>query len=142
MRRYLAILAALLFFSCKNGSPDSDPAKDDSLVGGDTTAVVPTPTANDTIFTAFGNEPFWALYVIRDQKLLFHPMDGPDVEAPYVSPVDVDATTQRYQSAGDSATLELVIIKKDCSDGMSDLTHRFETKVKVNAVTYQGCGRE
>jgi uncharacterized membrane protein len=80
--------------------------------------------------------------VIRGNKLLFHPADGPDVEVPYTIPTQPDAITQRYSSAGDSATIELVIIKKDCSDGMSDMTHRYETNVKVNAVTYRGCGRE
>jgi uncharacterized membrane protein len=143
----ILIIAALciLAVSCGNQST-TDKTDTDTIVneGPDTSTIntPPAPAGTDTVFTAFGNEPFWALYVIRDNKLLFHPADGPDVEAPYVAPTQTDAITRRYNSAGDSATIELIIIKKDCSDGMSDLTHRFETNVKVNAITYRGCGRE
>lgn len=138
MRSYFPVLLVLGALSCKNGSPEKSPAGADSVNHRDTVQ----PSLNDTVFTAFGNEPFWALYVIRDQKLLFHPADGPDVEAPYVAPVEVDSLTRRYQSAGDSAAIQLLVTRKDCSDGMSDMTHRFATEVKVNAATYNGCGRE
>ncbi len=145
MRSMFIATLCFLAISCGNQSTTDKTEKDTTVMDSGDTAITVTPPANggtDTVFTAFGNEPFWALYVIRDNKLLFHPADGPDVEAPYVAPTQTDAATQRYNSAGDSATIELIIIKKDCSDGMSDLTHRFETNVKVNAVTYRGCGRE
>jgi uncharacterized membrane protein len=38
--------------------------------------------------------------------------------------------------------MELTITKKDCSDGMSDITHGYQVKLKVNAITYTGCGKE
>lgn len=135
-------LAILFFISCNNRATNGDKTDRDSTSKTDSVPPQAVPTEPDTTFTAFGNEPFWALYVIHDRKLVFHPMDGPDIEVPYVTPTEIDAMTKRYNSAGDSATVELTIIKKDCSDGMSDLTHKFETKLKVNAVTYQGCGRE
>ena len=145
MRTIIITACCFLAVSCGNQSTTEKTDKDTIVnQAPDTTGnLTPsTPVGTDTVFTAFGNEPFWALYVIRDNKLLFHPADGPDVEAPYVAPTQTDAMTQRYNSAGDSATIELIIIKRDCSDGMSDMTHRFETSVKVNAVTYRGCGRE
>jgi uncharacterized membrane protein len=141
MRTLFFLFSVVVFAACNNSSDK----KGDGLT--DTTQK-PGPgneqstTAADTVFTAFGNEPFWALYVIRGSKLLFHPADGGDVEVPYVEPAEIDATTRRYSSVGDSATIELTITRKDCSDGMSDLTHKFQTQVKVNAVTYEGCGRE
>jgi uncharacterized membrane protein len=145
MRTLITAVICLFAAACGNESTTEEKTNTDTTVKAnlDTPGVSDVPvTTNDTVFTAFGNEPFWALYVIRGNKLLFHPADGPDVEVPYTIPTQPDAITQRYSSAGDSATIELVIIKKDCSDGMSDMTHRYETNVKVNAVTYRGCGRE
>ena len=143
MRTLLPFAALLVLTACNNRAENNDATDMDSTATADSSsAQPPAATAPDTVFTAFGNEPFWALYVIRDEKLLFHPADGPDVEVPWVAPTEVDERTQRYSSSGDSATIELNIVRRDCSDGMSDMVHRFETRIKVNAATYNGCGRE
>ena len=143
MRTLLPAAALLVITACNNRAENNGTTDTDTTASGDSiSAPPPAATAPDTVFTAFGNEPFWALYVIRDSKLLFHPADGPDVEVPYVAPTEVDELTQRYSSSGDSATIELNIVRRDCSDGMSDMVHRYETRIKVNAATYNGCGRE
>ena len=46
------------------------------------TGVTETP---DTIFTEFGTELFWSVYIIKDSKIVFHPADVPDVEVPFVA---------------------------------------------------------
>jgi Predicted membrane protein len=139
MRILPACLFILVFFGCNNRATKKDPSTD----------TIPAPsripdavTATDTVFTAFGNEPFWAVYVIPNRKLVFHPMDGPDQEFPYAEPVSPDPLTLQYRSASDSSTLELTIIKKECSDGMSDMVHAYAVQLKINAISYAGCARK
>lgn len=146
--RLIPVLAILLlFWTCNNQATNDKPAKDsagvnstdkDSSMNGPDVANPPT---NDTVFTAFGNEPFWAVYIIRDNKIIFHPADGMDVATPYVNPNTVDSLTTRYASMNAKDTLVLTIIKKVCSDGMSDLRHEYATDLTVNSTHYSGCGR-
>jgi|SRR5687767_5788454 len=139
MRIIIPIIAILFIMGCNNQAKDKEDIKDSARK--DTTGIVNTP-AGDTLFTGFGNEPFWAVYVIGNTKIVFHPMDGNDVEVPFVAAATVDSLTSRYASASVNADLVLIVTKKNCSDGMSDETHKYEVDLTVNKIHYSGCGRE
>ena len=123
--------------ACNNAAKKDSDTKDTTV----TVKQIPAqPSIPDTIFTGFGNEPFWAVYVIKDSKILFHPADGPDVEVPYRAAVSGTGSIM-YNSTGNGNSIDLTIIKKDCSDGMSDITHSYEVTLVVNKTKYAGCGR-
>jgi uncharacterized membrane protein len=71
------------------------------------------PATPDTIFTGFGTEPFWSVYVINNNKIVFHPADGPDVEVPFVTGTTNSSNTTKYISANSNASIELTIVKKN-----------------------------
>ncbi len=129
----------LLITSCNNSATTKEETKDTAKPG---IQIPETPAIPDTIFTGFGTEPFWSVYVINNNKIVFHPADGPDVEVPHVAASVVDNNTNRYSASGTAATLELIITKKDCSDGMSEETHPYSVALSINKTKYAGCGRK
>ena len=145
MRIISSIIALLIIISCNNSSKSK---KD--LTAGEAgkkysvqknVQVPDQPTVPDTIFTGFGTEPFWSLYVVKGSKIIFHPADGPDVEVPFVEATTVNNAT-RYKSSSADASVELSIVKKECSDGMSDEEHAYRVILVVNKEEYTGCGKE
>jgi len=140
MRVLIPLFVILILIACNNRANNKDDVKDSARK--DTTGSIITSPAGDTLFTGFGNEPFWAVYVIENTKIVFHPMDGNDVEVPFVAPATVDSLTSRYASASVNADLVLIVTKKNCSDGMSDETHQYAVDLTVNKIHYSGCGRE
>ncbi|MBK7562594.1 MAG: hypothetical protein IPI68_14075 [Chitinophagaceae bacterium] len=138
MRISSAILFILLVISCNNkaGKKENNTDSVKQII-----QIPETPVPADTIFTGFGTEPFWSVYVINNSKIVFHPADEVDKEVPYVTPVVINVNTKTYKSFSATDTLELTIFKKDCSDGMSDKTHSYEVTLLINKTKYSGCGR-
>ena len=139
MRVIPAFIIALLVMACNNSAKKKEDTKDTAK---QVIQMPEPPVIPDTIFTGFGNEPFWSVYVINNSKIVFHPADGPDVEVPYVAASVVDNNTNKYNASGSAATLELIITKKDCSDGMSEETHPYTVTLSINKTKYTGCGRK
>jgi|GEM_PF-4817776 len=138
MRTILSIIALTFIIACNNSSKKKTAAKDTV----EKTVQMPVqPAAPDTIFTGFGTEPFWAVYVVKGSKIIFHPADEPDVEVPYVEATTVNNAT-RYKSSSPDASIELSIANKECSDGMSDEVHSYRVILVVNKTEYTGCGIE
>ncbi|MEP6699780.1 MAG: hypothetical protein ABJA85_00625 [Bacteroidota bacterium] len=146
MRTLSTFIVALLIIACNsrgNKKEDLPVGKTDTKDTAKQQIQMPrTPATPDTIFTGFGNEPFWAVYVIKNSKIVFHSADGPDVELPFVASSAVNDFTNKYNAASSTATLELIITKKNCSDGMSDETHPYTVALSINKTKYSGCGRE
>lgn len=136
--RSLVILLPLMI-ACNNQVKTKDVTKD---TAGQITQLPPIPAIPDTIFNGFGTEPFWFVHVIENSKIIFHPADGPDVEVPFVTATMPDSITRKYNSSNSTTTMELTIVKKDCSDGMSDEIHPYKVTLLLNAITYSGCGRK
>ena len=136
MRILSVFTIILLVAACNNSTTTKEDTKDTAK------PVIQIPETPDTVFTGFGTEPFWSVYVINNNKIVFHPADGPDVEVPYVAASVVDNNTNRYNAPGSAATLELIITKKDCSDGMSEQTHPYTVTLSINKTKYTGCGRK
>ena len=128
----------LLITACNNSATTKEDTKDTAKP---VIQIPETPAMPDTIFTCFGTEPFWLVYVINNSKIIFHPANGPDVEVPYVAASVINNTT-KYSSAAGNASIELITIKKNCSDGMSEEIHPYEVTLRVNKTKYSGCGRK
>ena len=139
MRILSVFTIILLVTACNNSATTKEDTKDTvkPVIQIPETSVFP-----DTIFTGFGTEPFWLVYVINNSKIVFHPADGPDVEVPYVAASAVDNNTNRYNASSPAAMLDLIITKKDCSDGMSEETHPYTVTLSINKTKYAGCGRK
>jgi uncharacterized membrane protein len=138
MRIISALLTTLIIFACNNSSKNKRDVKD-------TIEKIfrcrNKPALPDTVFTGFGTEPFWSVFVVKDSKIVFHPADGPDVEVPFAEASNPDAVTTEYRSSGNGNTIALIILKQDCSDGMSDETHKYNVTLLINKTKYTGCGR-
>jgi uncharacterized membrane protein len=140
-------LVVITFFAaaCNNSSESKEdlPAGEAGLK--DTTQTVKqmaeTPIITDTVFRGFGNEPFWAVYVIDREKIVFHPADGPDQWVPMTSDFYPDSIKYSYGGSLNATTIILTVTKKNCSDGMSEETHPYEVSLFVNKTKYAGCGR-
>jgi len=130
----------LFVMACNNSSDKKTSTKDTVK---ETVQMPEQPVLPDTIFHALGTEPFWSVYVIRDSKIVFHPAEGADVEVPWVNGlITPDTRTREYNSSGNGNSIELKIIKKDCSDGMSEQVHSYEVMLVVNKTKYSGCGND
>ena len=138
MRTLSAFILIALIAACNNSAKKKEDTKD---TANQVKQMPETPAAPDTIFTGIGTEPFWAVYVINNNKIVFHPADGPDTEVPFVTAITPDNNTTQYNSASGSTTLALTIIKKNCSDGMSDIIHPYQVNLTINTTKYSGCGR-
>ena len=139
MRSISVFIIALLIIACKNSAKKKDDTKDTAK---QVKQMPVTPAVPDTVFTGFGTEPFWLVYVVQNNKIVFHPADGTDVEVPFVVAATPDNITRTYNSVSGSSAIELTIIKKSCGDGMSEQTHPYEVKLVVNKTKYAGCGRD
>lgn len=138
MRIILSFIALTIIIACNSSSDKKNDTKD---TAGKKVQMPVQPAIPDTIFTGFGTEPFWSVYVVKDSKIIFHPADGPDVEVPFVEATTV-SNAIRYKSSSPDASIELNVAKKECSDGMSDETHSYRVILVVNKEEYTGCGRE
>ena len=76
MRILSVFTIILLVAACNNSTTTKEDTKDTAK------PVIQIPETSDTVFTGFGTEPFWSVYVINNNKIVFHPADGPDVEVP------------------------------------------------------------
>jgi len=128
-----------LFAMACNNSSDKKTGKEDTTK--QTIQVPEQPGSPDTIFHGLGTEPFWSVFIIKDNKIVFHPSEGPDVEVPFVAPSTANNTTT-YHSSAEGSSIDLVILKKPCSDGMSDNVHAYEVTLTVNQTKYSGCGND
>ncbi len=138
MRLISAFIASLIIIACNNAAKNKKDIKDTVEKN---VQMPEQPALPDTVFTGFGTEPFWSVYVVKDSRIVFHPVDGPDVEVPFAAASNPDAVTTEYRSSGNGNTIGLIILRQDCSDGMSDETHRYEVTLFVNKTKYSGCGR-
>jgi uncharacterized membrane protein len=138
MRIISFLILSLLLIACNHSAKTKEDIKDTATVPVQMPETIIIP---DTVFTGFGTEPFWSVYVVINSKIVFHPAEGPDVEVPYpaAGPSVVGDTTHYISSA--SPAIDLLIVKKNCSDGMSEIIHPYSVTLSVNKTTYAGCGR-
>ncbi|MEZ0243298.1 MAG: META domain-containing protein [Sphingomonas sp.] len=94
----------------------------------------PAPAAAAAPYKALGTEPFWAL-TITPQTMKF--------EAPDRAPVTVPTPRVINGFAGEiyqTRRINVNIVHKRCSDGMSDRTYPDTVQVTVDGKRFEGCG--
>lgn len=91
-------------------------------------------------FFGVGNEPFWNVTVDAQKGIFFHwaEWSGPMRFAPAKAQITSDSVV--YNTANDSAQLQVIIYPAFCSDGMSDYTYDQKVKVVYNQQVFNGCG--
>jgi uncharacterized membrane protein len=139
VRSFFIIYGLLVLTACNNGEKNKDTPAGDTI---NNITRPPLPALPDTVFAGFGTEPFWAVYVVADAEIVFHPADGDDVKVPWVAATMPDVNTLEYESSAGDKSIQLTIIKKECSDGMSDDTFPTTVNLVVNGRGYHGCGRK
>ncbi|MCW3102894.1 MAG: hypothetical protein JWO09_1334 [Bacteroidetes bacterium] len=93
-------------------------------------------------FWCMGTEPFWQLQISEKENLidLYNPMEQKTIHAAYVKPkTENGSITYTTLNNVKEPNFRIVIIKKKCSDGMSDREYDYEATVIVNGTTYKGC---
>src|SRR5437868_4072028 len=139
MRFLLIFLFPAAMIACNNTAKNKKDLPDGETAAKDTVKQekqMPGTTETDTGFTGLGTEPFWSVYVIVNSKILFHPANGPAVEVPYTVPSAVSNTVSVYSSTAGPASIKLIITKKDCNDGMSEVTYPYSVTLSVNKIKY------
>lgn len=94
-----------------------------------------TAQAQGAPYKALGTEPFWAL-TITPQTMKF---ESPNLRAP----VAVSTPKVIHGFAGEiyqTRRVNVNIVHKRCSDGMSDRTYPDTVQVTVDGRRYEGCG--
>ena len=95
----------------------------------------------DYEFICLGNEPFWSLEIIPNEKLIA--LKDVGSEKTYTFPYTagkVHGNSITFETSNDKKeTLKAVIKKEVCSDGMSDRVYRHSARVTINGKTLIGC---
>lgn len=138
MRFIFFLSVILLLTACNNNAKKKAIDSTDTIV---TDKPIP-PNIPDTIFTGLGTEPFWAVYVIGDEKIVFEPADGPISERNLNSTDSSSPGIIKYFASGTISSITLTIKKENCSDGMSEEVYPYSVDLDVGGVKYKGCGRK
>ena len=136
MRLLPFIALIMLVTACNNSSKKKGDTKDTT-----SQVIQDTPAAPDTLFYGYGGNPYWDVYVINNSKIRY--VSGgelPDVEVPYTTPTTIDSMTTNYSSYKGRDTINLTIIKKDCTTSLSKEVRSYQVKLRVNRGNYTGCG--
>jgi len=94
----------------------------------------PQAPVGEATYRAIGTEPFWDLEIGRE--LVFTDR-GNDVSVVQRAPVPIQGTAGPIYR---TPRLEVNIVHRQCSDGMSDRTYPDTVQVYVDRQLYRGCG--
>ena len=149
--RHAFPLLALLLAACQPQAPDGSPAQPPADAPAMSATVKPgdsgdlvTPAAPDADLIgdvdARGTEPFWAVNVRKDGVRLIRPDPEPAVVGAYVAPKVDQAGRTVFATRSDDREMVLMLRRKPCSDGMSDLVYPFEAEFRLGDQAFEGCG--
>ncbi|WP_165357404.1 META domain-containing protein [Sphingosinicella sp. CPCC 101087] len=100
-----------------------------------TTALPSDPPAAGP-YRALGTEPFWAV-TIAEGRMTWESPDGAPVSVAAPSP---EPTPNGRRYVTDRLTLD--IVRRECSDGMSDRRYADTVTARLDGRTFNGCGGE
>lgn len=92
-------------------------------------------------FIALGNEPFWSVDIIPDEKRILFKNVGQEKAVEFIyKPASVSAGVYRCEATSPSNKKIVVVIRKEkCSDGMSDRQYNYSAQVTIDGTVFKGC---
>ena len=93
----------------------------------------------DTIFSALGTEPFWAVTVRKDSVILTTPKRPTGMRFP-AARADTVKGEERWRTRMPGHVLELRATRASCSDSMSDTKYSHTATVVLDGRRMRGCG--
>ncbi|MES3016452.1 MAG: hypothetical protein V4721_01680 [Bacteroidota bacterium] len=92
-------------------------------------------------FIALGNEPFWSVDIIPQERRIVFKDAGLEKATEFIyAPAKVSGDVHRYEATSAGNKKIVVVIRKEkCSDGMSDREYNYSAQVTVNGTVYKGC---
>lgn len=92
-------------------------------------------------FIALGNEPFWSVDIVPEERLIVLKDLGLDkvFRFPYQS-ANIGGGVHRFETSNAAKDKLVIIIREEpCSDGMSDRQYRYSAEVVINGRILKGC---
>ncbi len=93
-------------------------------------------------FIALGNEPFWSVDIIPQEKRIVFKDVGQEraIEFNY-APATVSGAVHRYEAISPRNNKKIVVVirREKCSDGMSDRKYNYSAEVTFDGKNYKGC---
>ena len=139
VRILIAMVLGIISLSC--GSKKTLPQKKETVVEKS------IQVRSDTFFKATGTEPFWSVEISKSEIIFTSINESENFSAPYAAPIlAADANVKLYRSKSDTAEIEITVSQENCSDGMSDKTYGYTTKVGIKRAganesqNLNGCG--
>jgi len=98
----------------------------------------------EAYFKIIGTEPFWNIE-ISENKITYIPLDGSKIDFPYNIPITNNINNQRvYKTVNGNGSIEIKLIKGNCSDGMSDKNYNYKAEIEIiqmkKTTRLKGCG--
>lgn len=95
----------------------------------------------DYEFIALGNEPFWSIDIIPNEKrIIFKDAGNEKVYEFIYLPATIKDGVYRYQAINSkNEKLDIIIREEKCSDGMSDRQYNYSAEIKLNGDLFKGC---
>jgi len=144
--RAAVVCAALLVLAgCARG-PARGPGSADSTSATPDSGGAASHARHGTIVTewvALGNEPFWNVSVMPDSIVWRTPEQLAGVRFP---PADQLTLKERHvwrtSRTGSPASLQIIIERGTCGDGMSDREYPYTSRVRLDTLNYTGCAEQ
>jgi len=92
-------------------------------------------------FIALGNEPFWSVDIIPNERRIVFKNVGEEKALEFIyAPAKVNGGVHRYEAKSPSNKKLVVEIRQEkCSDGMSDRQYKYSAEVTIDGKIYKGC---
>ena len=92
-------------------------------------------------FIALGNEPFWSLEIIPDEKrIVLKDMGIEKVQEFIYKPAVLGESLYHYEARNPkNEKLEVLMRKEKCSDGMSDREYNYSAEIRLSGRILKGC---
>jgi uncharacterized membrane protein len=92
-------------------------------------------------FILLGTEPFWSVEIIPNEDIIA--LKDVSAEKSYVFPYSkpsINGNEYSYVSKNEKGdTIEIIIRKENCNDGMSDRNYQYSSQIKINGKPMTGC---
>ncbi len=92
-------------------------------------------------FIALGNEPFWSVDIIpQERRIILKDVGQEKVYEFFYAPQTVSGGIHRYESTNPARDKLIIEIREEkCSDGMSDRQYNYSAEVRLNERLLKGC---